>query len=121
MNSLKFTKEHIQWTRERKKLSSLFVRLSEESLGYDWDNSKNKYVPNGNVYGAKMFSLYCNWKETVWGKNANGDPVAREEWRTNHLLNLSTDFQKANEKAKKLCKELKVSKVLLVTVWFCVR
>ena len=115
MNSLKFTKEHIQWTRERKKLSSLFVRLSEESLGYDWDKSKNKYVPNGNVYGAKMFSLYCNWKETVWGKNANGDPVAREEWRTNHLLNLSTDFQKANQKAKKLCKELKVSKVLFLT------
>ena len=115
MNSLKFTKEHIQWTRERKKLSSLFVRLSEESFGYDWDKSKNKYVPNGNVYGAKMFSLYCNWKETVWGKNANGDPVAREEWRTNHLLNLSTDFEKANEKAKKLCKELKVSKVLFLT------
>ena len=115
MNSLKFTKEHIKWTRERKKLSSLFVRLSEESLGYDWDKSKNKYVPNGNVYGAKMFSLYCNWKETVWGKNANGDPVAREEWRTNHLLNLSTDFEKANEKAKKLCKELKVSKVLFLT------
>tara|TARA_R100001460_G_C3501910_1_gene170486 strand:+ start:41 stop:832 length:792 start_codon:yes stop_codon:yes gene_type:complete len=115
MNSLKFTKEHIKWTRERKRLSSLFVRLSEESLGYDWDKSKNKYVPNGNVYGAKMFSLYCNWKETVWGKNANGDPVAREEWRTNHLLNLSTDFKKANEKAKKLCKELKVSKVLFLT------
>jgi hypothetical protein len=115
MNRLKFTKEHIQWTSERKKLSSLFVRLSEESLGYDWDKSKNKYVFNGNVYGAKMFSLYCNWKETVWGKNANGDPVAREEWRTNHLLNLSTDFQKANEKAKKLCKELKVSKVLFLT------
>ena len=115
MNSLKFTKEHIKWTRERKKLSSLFVRLSEESLGYDWDKSKNKYVPNGNVYGAKMFSLYCNWKETVWGKNSNGDPVAREEWRTNHLLNLSTDFEKANEKAKKLCKELKVSKVLFLT------
>tara|TARA_R100000426_G_scaffold48647_1_gene35984 strand:+ start:69 stop:860 length:792 start_codon:yes stop_codon:yes gene_type:complete len=115
MNSLKFTKEHIKWTRERKKLSSLFVRLSEESLGYDWDKSKNKYVPNGNVYGAKMFSLYCNWKETVWGKNSNGDPVAREEWRTNHLLNLSTDFEKANQKAKKLCKELKVSKVLFLT------
>ena len=115
MNSLKFTKEHIKWTLEERRLSSLFVRLSEESLGYDWDKSKNKYVPNGNVYGAKMFSLYCNWKETVWGKNANGDPVAREEWRTNHLLNLSTDFEKANEKAKKLCKELKVSKVLFLT------
>ena len=115
MNSLKFTKEHIKWTLEERRLSSLFVRLSEESVGYDWDKSKNKYVPNGNVYGAKMFSLYCNWKETVWGKNANGDPVAREEWRTNHLLNLSTDFEKANEKAKKLCKELKVSKVLFLT------
>tara|TARA_Y100001937_G_C7093664_1_gene319035 strand:- start:36 stop:827 length:792 start_codon:yes stop_codon:yes gene_type:complete len=115
MNSLKFTKEHIKWTLEGRRLSSLFVRLSEESVGYDWDKSKNKYVPNGNVYGAKMFSLYCNWKETVWGKNANGDPVAREEWRTNHLLNLSTDFEKANEKAKKLCKELKVSKVLFLT------
>lgn len=115
MNSLKFTKEHIKWTLEERRLSSLFVRLSEESIGYDWDKSKNKYVPNGNVYGAKMFSLYCNWKETVWGKNANGDPVAREEWRTNHLLNLSTDFKKANEKAKKLSKELKVSKVLFLT------
>tara|TARA_Y100001972_G_C7603101_1_gene302225 strand:+ start:329 stop:1120 length:792 start_codon:yes stop_codon:yes gene_type:complete len=115
MNSLKFTKEHIKWTLEGRRLSSLFVRLSEESVGYDWDKSKNKYVPNGNVYGAKMFSLYCNWKETVWGKNANGEPVAREEWRTNHLLNLSTDFEKANEKAKKLCKELKVSKVLFLT------
>ena len=115
MNSLKFTKEHIKWTLEERRLSSLFVQLSKESLGYDWDKSKNKYVPNGEVYGAKIFSLYCNWKETVWGKNANGDPVAREEWRTNHLLNLSTDFEKANEKAKKLCKELKVSKVLFLT------
>ena len=113
MNSLKFTKEHIKWTRDERRLSSLFVRLSEESIGYDLVNGK--YVPNDERYGAKMFSLYCNWKETVWGKNANGDPVAREEWRTNHLLNLSTDFEKANEKAKKLCKELKVSKVLFLT------
>ena len=113
MNSLKFTKEHIKWTLEERRLSSLFVRLSEESIGYDLVNGK--YVPNDERYGAKMFSLYCNWKETVWGKNANGDPVAREEWRTNHLLNLSTDFEKANEKAKKLCKELKVSKVLFLT------
>lgn len=113
MNCRKSAQEHIKWTREERRLSSLFVRLSEESIGYDLVNGK--YVPNDERYGAKMFSLYCNWKETVWGKNANGDPVAREEWRTNHLLNLSTDFQKANEKAKKLCKELKVSKVLFLT------
>ena len=115
MNSLKFTKEHITSTAKERRLSTLFVRLSEEKQGYNWDNAQKDYVLNGEVYGAKMFSLYCNWKETVWGKNANGDPVAREEWRTNHLLNLSTDFQKANEKAKKLCKELKVSKVLFLT------
>jgi len=113
MNCLKSAKAHIQWALEERRLSSLFVALSQESYGYDLVNGK--YVPNGKRYKAKMFSLYCNWKEVVWGKDANHNPVARYEWRTNHLLNLSTDFQKANEKAKKLCKELKVLKGLSLT------
>ena len=40
MNSLKFTKEHIKWTLEERRLSSLFVRLSEEKQGYNWDNAQ---------------------------------------------------------------------------------
>ena len=113
MNSLKFTKEHIKWTLGEKRLSSLFVCLSEERYGYD--EVDGKWVWNGERYGSKMFSLYCNWIEPVWGKNVNGDPVLRDEYRTHHLLNLSTDFQKANEKAIKLCKELKVLKGLYLT------
>ena len=79
MNSLKFTKEHIKWTRARKKLSSLFVRLSEESLGYDWDKSKNKYVPNVMymvqkcfhfiVTGKKLFGVKMQMVIQLLGKN----------------------------------------------------
>lgn len=115
MNCRKSAIEHITTTAKERRLSSLFVRLSEETDGYKWDDVKKDYVPNGKKYGAKMFSLYCNWKEVVWGKDANYNPVARYEWRTHHLLNLSTDFEKANIKAKKLGKELKVSKVLFLT------
>ena len=105
MNCRKSAQEHIQWTMEKKSLSSLFVALSEPRYCNATKTAR----------GSKIFSLYCNWREVVWGKNVNGDPVAREEYRTHHMLNLSIDFEKANQKAIKFCKELKVTKRLYLT------
>ena len=105
MNCRKSAQEHIQWTMEKKSLSSLFVALSEPR----YCNATKK------TFGSKIFSLYCNWREVVWGKNVNGDPVAREEFRTHHMLNLSVDFEKANQKAIKFCKDLNVTKRLYLT------
>ena len=103
MNCRKSAQEHIQWTMEKKSLSSLFVALSEPR----YCNATKK------TFGSKIFSLYCNWREVVWGKNVNGDPVAREEFRTHHMLNLSVDFKKANQKAIKFCKDLNFLPLLI--------
>jgi len=105
MNCRKSAQEHIQSTMEKKSLSSLFVALSEPRYCHATKKTS----------GSKIFSLYCNWREVVWGKNVNGDPVAREEFRTHHMLNLSVDFEKANQKAIKFCKDLNVTKRLYLT------
>lgn len=56
----------------------------------------------------KLYSLYANWKETVWGKTESGVPIARVEYRTQHLVNLAIDFAEAQEKAKVFCKAERV-------------
>ena len=77
------------------------------------DRLSSLYVGLGSEY--KVFCLYVNWVETVWGKDQIGRPIPRDEFRTHHLVNLSTDFKEANEKAKKYCEEWKVSKILYLT------
>ena len=52
----------------------------------------------------KLYSLYANWKETVWGKTESGVPIARVQYKTQHLVNLAIDFAEAQEKAKVFCK-----------------
>lgn len=91
MNDRKFAKEFVKVT---KRMSSLFVGLGHEQ---------------------KLFSLYCNYTETVWGKDPLGRPVPRDEFRTQHLINLAIDYNEANEKAKKFCEEMRVSKILYLT------
>ena len=78
------------------------------------DRLSSLYVGLGSEY--KVFCLYVNWVETVWGKDQIGRPIPRDEFRTHHLVNLSTDFKEANEKAKKYCEEWRVSKLSLIHI-----
>ena len=63
----------------------------------------------------KLFSLYCNWTNVVYGKDFYGRPIPRTKLETTHLLNLAIDYKEANKKAEKLCKELGVAKCLHLT------
>jgi len=84
MNNLEIAKDFVKGCDT---ITSLFVGLGKED---------------------KLYSLYANWKETVWGKNEVGIPIARVEYRTQHLVNLAVDFKTAQEKAKTFCKAERV-------------
>lgn len=91
MNNLEVAKSFL---RDCRTISSIFVGLGE---------------------GEKLFSLYSNWSDVIWGKDPLGRPIPQSVYRTTHLLNLAIDFEEANEKAKKLCKEFSVSNCLHLT------
>ena len=80
MNNLQMAKDFIM---DCDTLTTLFVGLGKQD---------------------KLYSLYANWKETVWGKTESGVPIARVQYRTQHLVNLAIDFAEAQEKAKVFCK-----------------
>jgi len=80
MNNLQMAKD---FTEGCDTITSLFVGLGKQD---------------------KLYSLYANWKETVWGKTESGVPIARVQYRTQHLVNLAIDFAEAQEKAKVFCK-----------------
>ena len=84
MNNLEMAKDFIGGCDS---ITSLFVGLGKED---------------------KLYSLYANWKETVWGKTESGVPIARVEYRTQHLVNLAIDFDNAQDKAKDFCKAQRV-------------
>jgi len=84
MNNLEMAKGFVQGCDT---ITSLFVGLGQED---------------------KVYCLYANWKETVWGKTESGVPIARVQFKTQHLVNLSTDFINAKEKAKTFCKKERV-------------
>ena len=84
MNNLEMAKDFIGGCDT---ITSLFVGLGKED---------------------KLYSLYANWKETVWGKAEGGVPIARVEYKTQHLVNLAIDFDNAQEKAKVFCKKQRV-------------
>jgi hypothetical protein len=80
MNNLQMAKDFIEGCDT---ITSLFVGLGKQD---------------------KLYSLYANWKETVWGKTESGVPIARVQYKTQHLVNLAIDFAEAQEKAKVFCK-----------------
>ena len=84
MNNLEMAKGFVEGCDS---ITSLFVGLGKED---------------------KLYSLYANWKETVWGKAEGGIPIARVQYKTQHLVNLAIDFGNAQEKAKAFCKEQRV-------------
>ena len=84
MNNLQMAKDFIEGCDT---ITSLFVGLGKQD---------------------KLYSLYANWKETVWGKTESGVPIARVQYRTQHLVNLAIDFAEAQEKAKVFCKAERV-------------
>jgi len=84
MNNLEMAKGFVEGCDT---ITSLFVGLGKED---------------------KLYSLYANWKETVWGKAEGGVPIARVEYKTQHLVNLAIDFENAQEKAKAFCKKQRV-------------
>ena len=84
MNNLEMAKGFVEGCDS---ITSLFVGLGKED---------------------KLYSLYANWKETVWGKAEGGIPIARVQYKTQHLVNLAIDFENAQEKAKAFCKAQRV-------------
>ena len=61
MNNLEMAKD---FTEGCDTITSLFVGLGKQD---------------------KLYSLYANWKETVWGKTESGVPIARVQYKTQHL------------------------------------
>jgi len=84
MNNIEMAKDFVEGCDT---ITSLFVGLGKED---------------------KVYCLYANWKETVWGYAEGGVPIARTHYRTHHLVNLAKDFYNAQEKAKMFCKSQRV-------------